>query len=634
MIPFKHILYINILFIIFNFCSQKDINTFSNYEQIMQTNLEINFNIDFNLKIIVGKIKIYFIALKDGEVITLDTKALQINSVIDSDTGEKLDYILDTQYELVSNGVPLKIYKDYIKDDIITLLISFTTTEKGTSVQWLNPEQTLGKKYPYMFTQGESILNRELFPSQDTPSVKTPVTVGITVEKPLFAVESGLYQRKIDNGNSTTFFYEQKIPIPSYLVAMAAGDIEQRIVSDRTKVYAEKELVDKAQEEFEDIDNYIQIAESYLFPYQWGEYNLLIMPPSFPYGGMENPTLTFVMPLIINGDKSLIGLAIHEICHSWSGNLVTMKDWSDFWLNEGFDVFMETKVLEIQKGKEMAKLHALTYKTSLSSLIISKGESKSFSSLHPYLVGRHPDDAFSGIPYIKGFIFLYYLENLVNNSTDYDCFRTILRNYFNKFKYQSLSYQEFKEFFTEQVKVLLPSEAEKILSQIDWVKWIEAPGFPPIDIDFSNKLDEEVKKMISLFNENKLPPDFVDIFKSWDEEIKLSFLSYILIEEKELDDEQYNYLTNKLDLRKGYNGMIKCTYYLIVLKRAKNLEAEIKKDLIEFLGTIGRINFLVTLYPAFYIRDKDAALETFEKYRNFYHPLVVKEIELEFKKLI
>ena len=222
MVPFKHILYINILFLIFKFCSSKDINTFSNYEQIRQTNLEINFNIDFNLKIITGKIKIYFTALKEGEVIILDTKSLQINSVIDSDTGFELDYILDTQYELLSNGVPLKIYKEYNKNDLITLLISFTTTEKGTSVQWLTPEQTAGKKYPYMFTQGESILNRELFPSQDTPSVKAPVSVSITVEKPLFAVESGLYQGKIDNGNTTTFFYEQKIPIPSYLVAMAA----------------------------------------------------------------------------------------------------------------------------------------------------------------------------------------------------------------------------------------------------------------------------------------------------------------------------------------------------------------------------------------------------------------------------
>ena len=626
-------IFIFLLLVIFDVFYSKDINTFSNYEQIIQTNLELNFNIDFEEKIIHGLAKIYFKSLKDGEVIVLDTRALKINSIIDSDTGELLDYILDTQYELNANGVPLKIYKEYTKDEIITILISFDTTEKGTSVQWLTPEQTSGKIYPYMFTQGESILNRELFPTQDTPSVKTPVTVGITVIKPLFAVESGIYQRKIDNGNTTTFFYEQKIPIPSYLVAMAAGAIEERVVSDRTKIYAEKELIDKAVAEFEDIDNYIQIAESYLFPYEWGEYNLLILPPSFPYGGMENPTLTFVMPSIISGDKSLIGLATHEISHSWCGNLVTMKDWSNFWLNEGFDVFMETKVIELMKGKEMAKLHSLTYQNGLKDVVISMGESKSFSSLHPYLVGRHPDDAFSGIPYVKGFFFLYYLEDLVNSKSDKDLFRKILRNYFTKFKYQSVVYQDFKEFFESQVREELPTEAENIFNQIDWIKWIEAPGMPPITLNFSNTYDNTVKEMVRLFNENNLPSDFDKTFKQWDVELQMDFIAYILTQEKELDDEHYNYIYNTLKLTKEYNIQIKVNGYKILLNKRSILENDLKEELIEFLGTTGRINYLRDLYPAFYKKDKNAALETFEKYRNIYHPMVVKYIELALKNL-
>ena len=629
----KYILNINILLTIFTIILCKDVNTFSNYEQIKQTNLEINFNIDFTQKIAHGKIKIYFSALSDGEVIVLDTKALKINSVIDSDTGEELDFKLDTEYELDSNGVPLKIYKEYSKDDIIAILISFTTTDKGTSIQWLTPEQTSGKIYPFLYTQGESIINRELFPSQDTPSVKTPVTVGITVQKPLLAVESGIFQNKIDNGNTVTYFYHQKIPIPSYLVAFAAGDIEERIISDRTKIYAEKELVDKAAAEFEDIDNYIQIAESYLFPYEWGEYNLLILPPSFPYGGMENPTLTFVMPSIISGDKSLIGIAIHEICHSWCGNLVTMKDWGNFWLNEGFDVFMETKVLEISQNKELAKLHGLTYKDSLNSLIISLGPSKSFTSLHPYLLGRHPDDAFSSVPYVKGFIFLYYLENLVNSKSSIDLFRKILRTYFTKFKYKSITYDDFKQLFIEQVKENLPSEAENILNQIDWEKWIEEPGFPPIDVDFSNQYEKNITEFISLFFNNKLDENFVEIFKEWDNEVKLAFITSITNSKNNLDDIQYNYITNILNLKEGYNSIIKYAYYLIVLTKRETLEEEIKQGLIEYLGSVGRINYIRGLYPPFYLKDKKAALETFEKYKNFYHPMVVKYVEIEFRKM-
>ena len=633
MVSIKYILHINIFFILFSLLNAKDISTFSNFEQIRQTNLEINFNIDFKQKLVNGLVKIYFQALKDGEVIVLDTKALKINSVIDSDTGEDLEYILDTQYELESLGVPLKIYREYNKDDFITLLISFTTTEQGTSIQWLTPEQTSGKKYPYMFTQGESIINRELFPTQDTPSVKTPVTVGITVEKPLYAVESGLYQKKIDNGDTTTFFYYQKVPIPSYLIAIAAGAIEQRVITDRIKVYGEKEIVDKAAGEFEDIENLIQAAESYLFPYEWGEYNILVMPPSFPYGAMENPTLTFSMPSIISGDKSLVSLLSHEISHSWCGNLVTNKDWSNFWLNEGFDVFMETKIQEILGGKELAKLHGLTYKYLLSDTINSVGASRSFSSLHPYLVGRHPDDAFNVIPYLKGFIFLYYLEGLVNIKENNDIFRKILRNYFTKFKYQSITYEDFKELFIAKVKEELPEEAEGILSQIEWEKWIEAPGYPPIDVDFSNEYDKTVKEKIELFYQNKLEEDFVEIFKNWHMDVKQSFLSTIYISDKILDEVQYNYLTNVLDLKEGYNSHLRYEYYLIILTKSNILEDKIKQDLIEYLGTIGRINYLRDLYPAFYKKDKDAALETFEKYKNFYHPMVVKYVEIELKNL-
>ena len=172
----------------------------------------------------------------------------------------------------------MKIYKEYNKNEQFSILIQYDTTEDGSAVQFLDPEQTTGKVYPFMFTQCESILCRELLPIQDTPAVKITVLVGITVVKPLVAVESGIYQKKIDNGDTMTYFYEQKIPIPSYLIALAAGALEERVLSDRTKIYGEKELVDLAVYEFEDTEKFIQIAEAYTIPYVWGEYNLLILP--------------------------------------------------------------------------------------------------------------------------------------------------------------------------------------------------------------------------------------------------------------------------------------------------------------------------------------------------------------------
>ena len=623
-----------IFIIFFNSSFLKDTNTFSNYEIIKQTNIEANFNIDFSQKIIHGTVKTYFTAVEDGEVIVLDTRALKINSVIDSDTGEELEYVLDEQFELDANGIPLKIYKEFNKGDQISILIKYDTTDGGSAVQWLDPEQTTGKIYPFMFTQCESILCRELLPTQDTPAVKITVSMGLTVIKPLFALDSGIYQNKIDNGDTVTYFYEQKIPIPSYLIALAAGAIEERVISDRTKVYAEKELVDLAAYEFEDTENFIQLAEAYTIPYEWGEYNLLILPSSFPFGGMENPTLTFVTPSLIAGDKSLANVVAHEISHSWSGNLVTMDNWSDFWLNEGFTMFLQRKIMEKTYDLDMSKLDSMFLYNEMSNDIIKFGESKSFTSLRPYLVGRHADDAFSQIPYEKGFNFLYYLENLVNSQSDIDLFRKILRQYFTKFKYQSIKYEEFKDFFIETInEELTPEKAEEILNKIDWVKWIEAPGFPPVKNDFSNKYATEVENAVDKFYKNTLPSDFKDTFVGWHTLLKQYFLSSIRETDKELDNTQLNMLSIVLNLKEGYNAEVNFGYFMAVLLHGKTIEDDVKNALITFLGKFGRMKYLRPLYIAFYKRDKETARATFEKYKSSYHPIAVRMIELDLKNL-
>ena len=623
-----------IFIIFFNSSFLKDTNTFSNYEIIKQTNIEANFNIDFSQKIIHGTVKTYFTAVEDGEVIVLDTRALKINSVIDSDTGEELEYVLDEQFELDANGIPLKIYKEFNKGDQISILIKYDTTDGGSAVQWLDPEQTTGKIYPFMFTQCESILCRELLPTQDTPAVKITVSMGLTVIKPLFALDSGIYQNKIDNGDTVTYFYEQKIPIPSYLIALAAGAIEERVISDRTKVYAEKELVDLAAYEFEDTENFIQLAEAYTIPYEWGEYNLLILPSSFPFGGMENPTLTFVTPSLIAGDKSLANVVAHEISHSWSGNLVTMDNWSDFWLNEGFTMFLQRKIMEKTYDLDMSKLDSMFLYNEMSNDIIKFGESKSFTSLRPYLVGRHADDAFSQIPYEKGFNFLYYLENLVNSQSDIDLFRKVLRQYFTKFKYQSIKYEEFKDFFIETInEELTPEKAEEILNKIDWVKWIEAPGFPPVKNDFSNKYATEVENAVDKFYKNTLPSDFKDTFVGWHTLLKQYFLSSIRETDKELDNTQLNMLSIVLNLKEGYNAEVNFGYFMAVLLHGKTIEDDVKNALITFLGKFGRMKYLRPLYIAFYKRDKETARATFEKYKSSYHPIAVRMIELDLKNL-
>ena len=622
------ILFFLISIILLSISNQKELNTFSNYDIIFQTNINVHFIVDFDNKKVDGEVTISFKALEDGEVIILDTKSLIIKSIKDN-TGNELDFKLDNYYQLESHGVPLKIYKEYSKDDTFDITIEYSTTKDCMAIDWLEPEQTSGGKYPFMYSQCQSILCREMLPIQDTPAVKMPVQISITVPEELIGLAAGLFVEEINNGNNKTFIYALDIPIPSYLIAIAAGDIGSQNVSERCTIYAEKTVVEKAAWEFSDTEKFLKIAENYIGEYVWEQYNILVLPPSFPFGGMENPTLTFLTPSLIAGDKSLVSVVAHEISHSWTGNLVTNENWPDFWLNEGFTMFIERKILANHKDKDMAKLDAMVGLSNLKADIIAFGESKSFSSLQPNLLGRNPDDAFNKVPYEKGFNLLYYLENKVNNE---ELFQKFLRSYIDKFKRGVVKYMDFRTFFEDFIKNNV-QDWEKILNDIEWDKWVFAPGFPPVENDFSNKYADEVNKAVKDFYDDKLGDDFVKTFKDWFTLLKQNFLNKIKETDIELSDTQLNYLNEKLELIQGkYNVEVSCSYYLTVLYHGA-LSTKFEDSLVDFLGKHGRINYIRPLFSALARRNKELAIKTLDKYRNFYHSIIIKYIEIDLKSL-
>ena len=608
-----------ILIILISKTNQKELNTFSNYDIISQTNINVHFIVDFDNKKVDGEVTISFKALEDGEVIILDTKSLIIKSIKDN-TGNELDFKLDNYYRLESHGVPLKIYKEYSKDDTFDITIEYSTTKDCMAIDWLEPEQTSGGKYPFMYSQCQSILCREMLPIQDTPAIKMPVQISITVPEELIGLAAGLFVEEINNGNNKTFIYALDIPIPSYLIAIAAGDIGSQNVSERCTIYAEKTVVEKAAWEFSDTEKFLKIAENYIGEYVWKQYNILVLPPSFPFGGMENPTLTFLTPSLIAGDKSLVSVVAHEISHSWTGNLVTNENWPDFWLNEGFTMFIERKILSSHKDKDMAKLDAMVGLSNLKADIIAFGESKSFSSLEPNLLGRNPDDAFNKVPYEKGFNLLYYLENKVNND---DIFQKFMRSYIDKFKKGVVKYMDFRTFFETFIKNNV-KDWEKILNDIDWDTWVFAPGFPPVENDFSNKYADEVDQAVKDFYENKLSDDFVKKFKDWFTLLKQNFLNKIKESDIALSETQLEFLNEKLELIQGkYNVEVSCSYYLTVLYHG-TLSTKFEESLVDFLGKHGRINYIRPLFSALARRNKELAIKTLDKYRNFYHSIIIK----------
>ncbi len=440
-----------------------DVNTYSNFEEIIQKNVELDVSIDFEKQQMYGTVQTEYEILNPSlNKIILDLHGpdiSEINLITEEYDEIPLEYeIYDKNEDKEALGTPLIInleslkkenndeYEKIFKDKLVTINIKFNTNEKCNGIQYLTKEQTHSKQYPFMFTQCEAIQCRTLFPCQDTPSVKAKYKVKTAIESPLTFLFGGIAKSHYSDSSTKKkiMLFEQNIPIPSYLVAFVAGDLEFAKISKRCGVWAERGLASKAANEFIDAEKYIEIAENYLnHPYEWQTYNILVLPFSFPFGGMENPNLTFVTPALLAGDRSMSNVIGHEISHSWTGNLVTNKNWANFWVNEGFTKFMERKLDKNLLGEDMSNLESIVGNNSLISAIKMYGEDSHFTSLSPDFSGIDPDDGFSTIPYEKGYQLLVYLEEKVGE----DMFREIMSKYIDTFKYKSVDLTDFKQIY-------------------------------------------------------------------------------------------------------------------------------------------------------------------------------------------
>jgi leukotriene-A4 hydrolase len=547
--------------------------------------------------------------------VILDTKGLKINEVLDQDDSLELKWSIYTDHPArEALGDPLIILIPEEKNKVgncLEINIVFSSTEDSPAIQWFEKEQTRNKDAPFMFTQCQAILARSLLPCQDTPGAKITVEAKLTVAKPFVALYSGIQVTSYDdpyNSELTVYEYVQNIPVPSYLIAIACGKLEYGKLSERCGVWTEIGLRDKAVYEFEDTEKYLTTAENYLTPYRWGVYNILVLPFSFPYGGMENPCLTFLNPCLINGDKSMANVVAHEIAHSWTGNLVTNKDWTNFWLNEGFTTFLERKICELIYGEDMAHLEANVGKGELAYAIQSMGPTHSYSSLMPDLTNVDPDDAFSVVPYEKGYTLLYFLEQLIGKQH----FQKMLQSYIEIFALKAIAYEDFRSHFENYVKETHGSDAEGLLSQIDWETWVRSPGQPVKNFDYPSKLKEEgeaVAKRV-LHESYKLTSDDAKLFKNWHTNVKLVFLNYLNENCEKLTDDAFANLRDCLGLHSGYNVEVSYIWYQIALKMKKDCVIEHVR---QFLLSNGRMKYIRPIYILYYQFKKDEALDLFDK---------------------
>ena len=436
-----------------------DVHSFAEPERVRVTHVALELTLDFEASRARGSARLALERSDPAAPLVLDTHGLEILEVRGAD-GAPRGWKHGASDELL--GTPLVVTLAP-PDDAVT--VSYATTADSQAMQWLAPEQTADGTHPFLFTQGQSILTRSWIPLQDSPGVRVTYEAAIRAPAGLTAVMSA---EALGQDESGRWRFRMDRAIPSYLIALACGRIEFRAISPRAGVWAEPSVVAGAREELSDMEAMIAVAERLYGPYRWGRYDLIVLPPAFPYGGMENPRLTFATPTILAGDRSLVSLVAHELAHSWSGNLVTNAIWGDSWLNEGFTCYLEQRIMEELYGVERSEMEqALDY----DGLVAEMAELEPWQqSLHVELAGKDPDDGSTGVAYQKGALFLRRLEALFGRQR-LDAF---LERWFDAHAFQSVTTADFERALQAG---LLEGEPE-LARAAEVERWLYAPGLP------------------------------------------------------------------------------------------------------------------------------------------------------------
>lgn len=602
----------------------RDPNTLSNYNNFRTTATAVDVEVDFSKQMLKGKVSHKLQSITDAATneIILDSSHVLIKDISVGGKSHK-DFELLARVEPYGSPLKITLEKGIPLSDFIDVSITFETTSKCTALQWLTPAQTSNKKHPYMFSQCEAIHARSIFPCQDTPDVKAPFK--FTVKSPLPVIASGIADSSnpttaSSDGTSQTYHFTQSVPIPSYLYAIASGDIGFAPIGPRSTVATSPEALSAAQWEFkDDTERQLQAAESVVFPYKWGQYNILVLPPSFPFGGMENPIYTFATPTVVSGDRQNIDVIAHEASHSWSGNLVTNASWEHFWLNEGWTTYIERRIQAILHDNNDAwrDFSAIIGWAALTEAMEHFGEDHEFTKLVVDLKGKDPDDAFSTVPYEKGFTFLYYIEKLIGKDT----FDKFIPHYFKTWEGKSLDSYDFKDtllkFFESD------ASTSKKLATIDWDTWFYKPGYPPKP-DFDTSLVDGVYALAKKWETFTRDPNSTDFtpkpsdIEGWTGNQLVVFLEAILNFSSPLPTQHARYMGKYYSLVDRENVEISSRFYQVAMI---SRDDSVKGKVVELLGQVGRMKYVRPLYRCLVQIDRTLAEETFEKNREFYHPI-------------
>ncbi len=583
-----------------------DDHSVSQPNKIAIKHLQLDLKINFEKKIIDAEVIYTLNKIENTDTLYLDTKQLEIKSIIDFENNNPLEFILGKEEEI--HGRSLAVL---IKNSSDKIKITYSTSPEAAALQWLNPSQTTDKKFPFLFTQSQAILARSWIPCQDGPSVRFTYEAKVEVPKNLIALMSA--SNPTSRNDSGIYYFQQTKPIPSYLMALAVGDLHFQSLGEKCGVYAEASMLEKSAAEFIDLPKMITAAESLYGNYQWGKYDVLVLPSSFPFGGMENPELTFATPTIIAGDRSLVSLIAHELAHSWSGNLVTNATWDDFWLNEGFTVYFERRIMEAIEGKEYADMLQVLGTQDLEETLKEFGETSEDTKLKLNLKGRNPDDGLSDIAYEKGCAFLIHIEKVVGREK----FDSFLKNYFSAHAFSTITTEEFLFYLNQE----LIKNDKNLIKQIATNEWIYKPGMPVNHELFSSERLEDVNAILNEWENGKSINKFDT--KQWSSHEWLYFIRSL---PNQLNKNQTSDLKNNCNFAQSGNTELKAAWFELVIK---NNYQEDYSALENFLITVGRRKFLMPLYRELIKTEEGRkfAKSAYKKARPNYHYVSVQSID-------
>lgn len=581
-----------------------DSHSYANIEQICTKHLHLDLDIDFDAKIISGVAR-HEMDEHEANTAIFDIKALDIQKVTLGKGNEiGTDFELGDSDEIL--GRPLKVK---IKPDTKYINIYYSTTDKTQALDWLDPALTSGKKYPFMYTQGQAILTRSWIPLQDSPMNRITYSADVQVPSELMAVMSA------DNPKSKSedgkYHFEMKQKIPAYLIAIAVGDLKYTALGDRCGIYSEPELAEECAYEFTDLPKMIDVAEGLYGTYQWDQFDMAILPYSFPFGGMENPRLTFANPTLIAGDQSLVSVVAHELAHSWSGNLVTNATWNDFWLNEGFTVYFENRIMEALYGEEIANIHKYIEFQDLTATVedMENGDHPEDTHLKLHLHERDPDEGMNDIAYVKGAFFLRTIEKAVGRKK----FDAFLKDYFDTHAFETISTEDFVDYLNAEL--LEPGNVDFNVEE-----WVYQPGIPDNCVKIRSKRLEYMNELAKEVNNGEMIFIGADANLKRGDFITQEWVAFIRGLSDDISPETMAELDEKLAFSQSANRVIKLEWFRLAVRTGYKAA---RPHMREHLTKVGRRWLIEGIYRELAesddTSDLEFAKEVFDHAKNNYH---------------